>query len=353
MRADNSRVYFPKNQPIPYGVGVATTITDPKKNVTSLSYVAVAGIPVLSRVADPSGHYLDVNYTVFGTRPYITSVVSSDGRSVSYSYTNELLTSVSYPDGTSATYTYTVTTDPIGTVYKVLTTASDVRAEGIPSIRYDLAAFSEKNLAGYVKNVWNNADGSLVVRGNSNANGPITPTNATLTYPDGRLYTHTTESTDGMVTTTYSVINNVTGTTAYKYSLPVRDTNYNAYLDKTATIQTTNAKNKTWTEVRTMRGKLLSKTVPGGATATFTYDADGYQLTAKDENGQITRFTRDPAQEWITQIDHPDGTCETFSYNGAGQILTHTRRNGGTESFTYTADGMLQTQTSATGQLTT
>jgi YD repeat-containing protein len=248
---------------------------------------------------------------------------------------------VSYPDGTTASYSYTSIPIPNGnSVWNVLTTAADVRADDIPSIRYEIAAFSEKNVPGFVKAVRNNAEQSLVVQGNSNANGPFTPTNATLSYPDGRVYNYTTQSTNGLITTTYTATNS-SGSTTYNYNLSSAQ----------PTIKTTDAKGNLWTETTDKRGKLLSRAAPDGAVATWSYDAGGYPISATDENGNTTTYTRDPSREWITSITYPDSAQECFTYNDFGEVLTHTQRNGGVASYNYSADGLLLSKSSATGEV--
>jgi RHS repeat-associated protein len=356
VTANNERVTWPRSNGLPSNY--ASSVTDSKGNATTLTYTTISNTPVLSKVTDPSGHYLQMSYTLIGNKPYITSVATSDGRSVAYSYTNiaapnatsYALTSANYPDGTAAAYSYNYTAK-----LPIMATARDVRADGIPSIRYGYAPVSKTGLPGFVTNVWNNSDQSLIVQSTSNANGG-TPTSATLTYPDGRIYNYSLSSPDGLKTTTYTATNSTSGTTTYKYALPPYDPpngNYDGYYKKSGTIKTTDAKGNLWTEIRNMRGGLLSRTAPDGAVATFIYDAGGYLTSSTDENGHATTYTRDPTREWVTSVNYPDGTRESFTYNSFGYVLTHTRRNGGIENFAYSVDGLLLTHKTATGQTTT
>jgi len=58
-----------------------------------------------------------------------------------------------------------------------------------------------------------------------------------------------------------------------------------------------------------------------------------------DERSHNTYFTRDPNNFQLTRIDYPDypnGPYELFSYNGFGQVETHTKSSGGPGSATET-----------------
>jgi RHS repeat-associated protein len=71
-------------------------------------------------------------------------------------------------------------------------------------------------------------------------------------------------------------------------------------------------------------------------TASFTYDADGNQLTATNADGQTTRYTHDADNE-LTATTLPDGTTTSTSYDSDGNILAQTNGRGNTTNYTYNA----------------
>ena len=45
-------------------------------------------------------------------------------------------------------------------------------------------------------------------------------------------------------------------------------------------------------------------------------------------------------QNRVKEIDYPDTASESFTYNGFGQVLTHTMTSGGVENFRYDGRGL-------------
>ncbi len=80
----------------------------------------------------------------------------------------------------------------------------------------------------------------------------------------------------------------------------------------------------------------------------YTYVYGYYMNSSQDEGGNSTLFFRDPSTHRITQINYPDGGYERFSYNGFGEVLTHQRTTGGTDTYTYDTRGLKQTYKDST-----
>ena len=93
-------------------------------------------------------------------------------------------------------------------------------------------------------------------------------------------------------------------------------------------------------------GAITKVTHPGDLShLDYTYDSSGYYLlTAKDERGKTTTYTRDSLKN-ITQIDYPDGGIEKFEYNGFNQVTKHfmpsptAAQGAATDSEKYSYDG--------------
>jgi RHS repeat-associated protein len=350
--SDNHRIHFTIGADAS-GVGQglrASSIEDSKGNVTTLSY-NVDG--ELQRVTDPSGHYLQVNYEGVNLTRLCRSVTTSDGRSVTYSYSptsawGKYLTGATYSDQKSASYTIIG-----GSAPGVLDTATDVRAEGPRSVRYE---FKD---GFYVKTIRDNTDQSIVLQANSDftERHNFWWTIAELRYPDGRYYGfQRTSSGFGGNINTYTDASSGAGTTTYVWDLGHSSAGFSNWDGRLIKLTKTDAKTRVWKFTYNARGQLLSRTAPataatGESTATFGY-TNGYLTSSKDENLHETVFTRDPARKWITRIDYPDNTYESFPvYNGFGQVKEHRQRDGRSEYFTYYPDGLLETRTDATGAI--
>jgi YD repeat-containing protein len=81
-------------------------------------------------------------------------------------------------------------------------------------------------------------------------------------------------------------------------------------------------------------GKIASFTDAEGRTTTWTYQDQG-QVFVNPMNEEEMTFTFYN----LTRIDYPDGTYETFTHDGSGNMLTHTNRAGGCGNTPTTIEG--------------
>ena len=89
----------------------------------------------------------------------------------------------------------------------------------------------------------------------------------------------------------------------------------------------------------------MTTTFNYGGTNSAPYPTRPYWLMSiTDPRGQPTTYTRD-ASNRPTQISYPDGTYETFTYNGFGQVLTHRKTDASVYTYTYDGAGNLTTST--------
>ncbi|MFF7976717.1 putative T7SS-secreted protein [Streptomyces sp. NPDC007905] len=138
------------------------------------------------------------------------------------------------------------------------------------------------------------------------------------------------------------------------------------------------------------RGNRTSVTDSAGGTTSFTYDASGHLTALRDRYGRVTEIRCDAAglpvevrdhqgavmhyrrdalgrvisitdplgatgrMEWtvegrITRRLNPDGTEETWTYDGEGNCLTHTNTIGGVTRFEYAQFDLLTTRVQPDG----
>lgn len=81
-------------------------------------------------------------------------------------------------------------------------------------------------------------------------------------------------------------------------------------------------------------GNILSHTLPLGQVEYFTYDPVGKQISHTDFNGDTTGFTYSPCCGRLLQKLFPDGSSESYTYTGTGQIRTVVNQLG-TTAYTY------------------
>lgn len=128
-------------------------------------------------------------------------------------------------------------------------------------------------------------------------------------------------------------------------------------------------------------GELTAHTDPSGRSIALGYDAAGRRAAVSDRLGDTTRMswhapsgkiaeTIDAEEQRttfaygtrtfagitlhpLTAITYADGTAESFSYDGSGNLLSRTDRSGKIWTFTRNARGQVLTATNPAGGVTT
>jgi RHS repeat-associated protein len=96
-------------------------------------------------------------------------------------------------------------------------------------------------------------------------------------------------------------------------------------------------------------GKIASVTNARGDVMSYTYTAREQTFADPDTPGNEVSLTFYN----LTRIDYPDGTFETFSHDGKGNILEHIDPAGKTWTYAYNARGQVLTATNPEGGVTT
>lgn len=88
-----------------------------------------------------------------------------------------------------------------------------------------------------------------------------------------------------------------------------------------------------------------------GQTTTFSFDANGNQVSVTDALGVTTTLTYDALDRQVT-TRFPDGTEQRMSYDALGRTLRQVDEEGQTTQFAYDSRGLLTQITDAAGGIT-
>ncbi|MFK4186258.1 putative T7SS-secreted protein [Streptomyces sparsogenes] len=120
----------------------------------------------------------------------------------------------------------------------------------------------------------------------------------------------------------------------------------------------------------TVEGKLSARTSPDGTTETWTYDGEGNCTRSVDAAGAVTsyeythfdllaartgsdgvryEFTHD-AQLRLTQVTNPQGLAWSYTYDPAGRLVAETDFDNRTLTYTHDAADRLTAHTNPAGQ---
>ncbi|WP_353947239.1 DUF6531 domain-containing protein [Streptomyces sp. HUAS MG91] len=243
----------------------------------------------------------------------LASVKDAAGRTTTFTPgADGLLTKVSLPDGTSVSYGYTG---------GLLTSVTD------PASRTSSYAYgTDKRLSSYTDpaggKVSNTYDTAGRVKSQTDQNTKTT----TFTW-DGKSESHTTAPDGGVWTDLYA--GNVLMETIDPYGKSITY-DYDRYLRPvTITDQRGNATTMTYDSA----GRMLTRKAPTalGYGESWTYDSAGNVTSHTDGRGYKT----------------------TYTYTTSNQLLTATDPLSGKTAYTYTALGSLETVTSPRGKVTT
>jgi len=318
----------------------------------------------LTTITDRNGNALNITYN--GTE--IATVTSSDPatHSLAFTYTAGHITSIS--DGTGRTWTYTY----------VGTTLTQAAAPGTPATLYTY--FTDTALGGLLKQVTASDGGvsTFAYYANRRAYQVVDPTGDKQSF-SYNLYRNQTEYTDQRGNSTLYTLNIVGNVTVIIYADGTQEsfvwtnnlkqsatdvfsqTETYAYDANGNLTQTTDRLGSVTTRTyESSFNQIATLTQLGGRVTTYGYDANGNLTSITDANGRITAMTYSSTGLVLTKTT-PRGTATgtvgdyttTYTYNGAGQILTISTDLPSTESYTYDARGRMITHTDARNNTTT
>lgn len=97
-------------------------------------------------------------------------------------------------------------------------------------------------------------------------------------------------------------------------------------------------------------GNVLTDTDPLGATTTYTYDAAGNRKSVKDATNRLTTYEHNAANELVTEVA-PGWGRTTHEYDERGARVKTTSATGDVTTFTYDDAGRLATRVDPPGNV--
>jgi RHS repeat-associated protein len=343
--------------------GLLSTVTTRAGLVTSLTY---DGNNNLIRVTGPFGHTLAFNYD--GSNR-VSRMTVPDGGVYTYAYgANGNLTSVTHPDNSVRQYVYENTGFP-----NALTGIIDELGNRFATWAYDSQgrAISSQHAGGAeLTTLTYNADGTTTVtdaRGNSHSYSfvwefdiakPQSVTGAPAPSTGGQAFTYDTNGfiasrTDwnyNLTTYTHDARGDETSRTVGA-GTPLAQLTTTAWHPTFHLPTQITQPSRTYSFAYDANGNLTSKTIsaPGtNSTWSYSYNASGQVLTARDPRGYVTSYAYD-AKGDLASITNALGQLTSItSYDADGRPLSMTDPNGLVTTLTYNFRGQITSKTAAT-----
>jgi RHS repeat-associated protein len=341
---DGGRVRFePPAGATGTSVYFAQKIVDPYGQETVLTYDSATANRRLLRVTEPGGRYLDLSglparVQAFDGRGNLIETVTYTYTQLSFpggGMTGSFLTRVNYDDGTAATYTYQAN-NVNANGYGLIRTCDDVRYAGaMKKIEYEFMTWSNDHRS--------IAIGQVRKEKNATTHQTVSEIVYPPDYPPPSPYPaprRTEIRGDGSTRSFQYNGNELESYTDFKNQpSSIAHSAVPGHNIKTLTDARGNA---TSIERDWITGAVLRVTHPGYSYVTYTYSDPSnpyYMASRTDELNHTTYYDRD-GNNRIWRTRYPDDSFEQFTYNGFGQIETHTMTSGGVENFRYDSRGL-------------
>jgi RHS repeat-associated protein len=334
QRADGSQYYFQ----LVGGNYEMVYFRDIYGSQYNLSYDTLGRV---TQVSEPGGRSLTVSYS----GNVVATVSASDGRVVTYNYGTvvdqktkvnyQTLNSVSYPDGTQAQYSYA---QLMAGTRPVVLSAIDPRTHVFSQLGYTYYT-NKASIMGQIASQVDLASGTPI-----NLIGISNPTNTTC--PMATEYANQGASNYWSMTEATGHPQWKSGGRGYRTYTTFDQGGY-GFLNSM-----TDANSHTTSLVNSPYGNALSRTNADASVENWTRDAQDRVLSYQNPLGNTTTYTRDGSGR-ITAVQRPDGTSEGYMYNSFNQVVSHRLPNGAVERKSYDGRGLMTSSTDALGNTTT
>ena len=281
-------------------------------------------------VTDPYGRALQFSYILWQGMNVISEVILPDGRNVKYTYDAAknpiFMHKVDYGNGIVSTLTYDQAAKIVGRNEALL--EADHYKQSI-----QLSEIS--NGAGRTRNI-KRADGSFLYARKDSLEGDVY---VTLLYHSGKTFEIKRNTTK--VLTSHRQMR-VDGTWEELTTYDAPDFRPITGITKPGPMP------RKWSSERDdSNDEITSQTYPDGSSESFTFNEFAQMTSHTKRNGEIDTWSYDGAGNLLSRteaagVDGVEAT-ERWTYNARGQVLTHSDFNGNVSSFSYYANGELAT----------
>ena len=299
----------------------------------------------LIRMVDTRGFGVDLDY-VSGRLDRVTDDL---GQSLQLTWSGS---------GASARVVEVASSDGKSVTYGYATTAGDLRLVSVTGIDGKVATYGYDSATGFLNTITDPSGGHWARTTYDPTTGrvvsQIDPTGGVTTFAwDQGSHTATITSPSGEVR--QDIYEGNVLVAQVDNSGRVTTVSYDG--DNQPIAETTSAQQRTLLEYDDA-GNTTKRTVPASATQptelveTWTYDDANRLLTHTDPLGGVTTHTYDAIGNELTLTD-ASGAVTTWTYNAMGQVLTETDALGNTTHMAYNGAGDLVSVTSPGDRVTT
>lgn len=304
--------------------GLLETITDASSQETTFAYDADNR---LQEITDPAGRTVSYEYDNAGD---LISVTDTGGFTTLYAY--------------DADHNLTTITDPAGR-QTFFTIDSEDRLESVANaggynrrtFAYGVPAANQMTVTDALGNqtIFTYDNHSLITEITDPAGNTTTNT-----YDDNLNLISHTDAAGNQTTFTYDTRGNILTETDGQSNTTA--TTHEAQFNKVDTE--TDANGNMTAYDYDANGSLITKTYPNGTAESFSYDGQGNLSSITDANGNRTTFDYNAGGRLIT-INYPDASTESYTYDAFGNIISKTDRMGRTINYNHDSAGRLITKT--------
>ena len=340
---------------------------------------AILPANLILRVADSYGRQLSFSYNAASN---VSRLLDPSGKVYGFSYDgNNNLSSIIYPDGSTYTYLYenasfvhalTGTVDENGSRFATYgydantgQATSTQHAGGVEnySLAYSGSIFSGSTTVTDplgTSRVYNFTSvlGATLYTGRSQPGGAgCSASQSAVTYDANGNVSSTTDFNGNVTNFTYDTTRNLETSRTEAYGTPVARTITTQWHPTFRLPLVVTEPNRTTTYTYDANGNQLTKTVAGGGvsrTWTYTYNSNGQVLTStgpRTDVVELTTYTYDSNGNLSTVANAFGQTTTMSNYDGNGRVGLITAPNGATQALTYTPRGWVASSVVTAGSV--